>query len=1459
MYLFQKILTKFFFIIFLISNYSVLAVEDNYVGLGLNVSKIKDYILVNDVFKEGPAFISGLKINDKITHINGILIKNKTLEDSIKLMKGKVDSKVILTIQKKNNTSKNITIVRKKIEVPLIIKGVNLINKGNLNEGYEILLQLAKNGNPEAQYYIGQMNGLDQYNIKNYEKSFYWTKLSADQNFPDAFFYLGGLYSNGRGVKKDLFLGHDNYLKAAEYNIPESYLSLAYNYFFGDGVSKNLNEAVKWFNKTINSPVMNTEYAKLDKIDSYQGLHTIYMWEEDFVNYDEAFKYANLLLKERGDGKDYERLGYMYRYGYGVTENDSKAAEYYQIAINIGNLVAKESMADLYFYGEGLDQNYSLAYKMYNELIENENYKSKSFILRKLGEFYQYGYGDIKINFSKSLSFFKQSYDNGKNLLAAQSIGELYFKELDNYEEAIYWLEIGLQSPFGKGVTAELLAQIYEYGDKNVQDINKAFNYYKIAGDSNYSNGSFAVGRFYEEGLHGVQDYEKAAYWYQKSAEEGLSTGALKLAELYNTEKLGKNSKEKANYWYQYSLNIESEQGAEKGIIASKTLGLNYILGKGVEKNVNLGLSYLIDSAYVDPSTIFDLANLTKNKIIKRKQAKEIFSLIEERSKYDNVTKVSLALIYNLEALYIKKDIEKFEKILREVINSPYIDFDIHHVYAYVFLGTYLAETNYQEAESLLRTGLIDIQDNSTDKSSLLWSLDFLITTLTDIYNYFGDVHKVEILSKQLLEDPNTDSTQYLTKNILSCNLITSLNAQHKYLEALTYFNNCYKFTEDAVDNNLTNLTYKLMEIILLAKTKNIKISKNKYQKIKKEINFYYNNISVSDPSLIMALEASTNYYLSNYNESLLLFKNIEDRINNNKTLVFDNTLIYATDYLKALKQIGEVKKALEIAQTLINQRLENGSIQTLIQKNYILREFNEIYIELLLANSNENITYIDESLIVSQLSKNSDIAKHIQSSLFKLSLQDNKLKELVSRKQKLEYQLNNIFSVNKNDDDDLNENNLLRKNKLWDKINKQIQKINKKISKSYPEYYELLQPKLYTKDQIQNILKKDEVIISTFTGNYNSYVWFIFKDYIHLQKININKDNLSDIIKELRLSLSQSEIINASQLKSFNINLSNHLYNLIFDNIESKFESINKIYYVLDGPLQSLPLEVLVTNKNNNNYNEVSWLINKFEITYLTSVNDLISAKNIQNSNKISTPKKYIAFADPYLSDEDSKTRSTLKIDNLFDNRGIVSVEEIKKLPSLPETAEEVKMIAKILEANDEDIYLQNNANENKVKSINLYNSKVISFATHGLISKEIKGLTEPALVLTPPKVITKENDGLLKSSEIALLNLNSELVVLSACNTAASDGTPGAEGLSGLAKSFFIAGSKSILVSHWPVFSESTKDMMIDLFSHVQKDELTYSKSLQKAKISMIKNNKYDLFAHPTFWAPFVLVGIN
>ena len=133
-----------------------------------------------------------------------------------------------------------------------------------------------------------------------------------------------------------------------------------------------------------------------------------------------------------------------------------------------------------------------------------------------------------------------------------------------------------------------------------------------------------------------------------------------------------------------------------------------------------------------------------------------------------------------------------------------------------------------------------------------------------------------------------------------------------------------------------------------------------------------------------------------------------------------------------------------------------------------------------------------------------------------------------------------------------------------------------------------------------------------------------------------------------------------------------------------------------------------------------------------------------------------------------------------------IADVRAIKRAPSLPESADELRAMAKILKASDNSLWLRDKATEAIVKKLELSKYRVIAFATHGVMAGELSGIGEPGLILTPPSVGTAEDDGYLSAGEIAQLKLNADWILLSACNTAAADGTPGAEGLSGLAKAF-------------------------------------------------------------------------
>jgi CHAT domain-containing protein len=106
--------------------------------------------------------------------------------------------------------------------------------------------------------------------------------------------------------------------------------------------------------------------------------------------------------------------------------------------------------------------------------------------------------------------------------------------------------------------------------------------------------------------------------------------------------------------------------------------------------------------------------------------------------------------------------------------------------------------------------------------------------------------------------------------------------------------------------------------------------------------------------------------------------------------------------------------------------------------------------------------------------------------------------------------------------------------------------------------------------------------------------------------------------------------------------------------------------------------------------------------------------------------------------------------------------------------------------------------------------------------------------------------------------LRLNADWVVLSACNTAAADGTPGAEGLSGLAKAFFYAGARSLLVSHWPVASEATVPLTTGMMKEYETNPgQGKAEAHRKAMMALMATPDHPEYAHPIFWAPFVVVG--
>ena len=210
--------------------------------------------------------------------------------------------------------------------------------------------------------------------------------------------------------------------------------------------------------------------------------------------------------------------------------------------------------------------------------------------------------------------------------------------------------------------------------------------------------------------------------------------------------------------------------------------------------------------------------------------------------------------------------------------------------------------------------------------------------------------------------------------------------------------------------------------------------------------------------------------------------------------------------------------------------------------------------------------------------------------------------------------------------------------------------------------------------------------------------------------------------------------------------------------------------------------------------------------------------------------------------------------------SRGVANVAEIRKSSPLPETANELCTVAENVGAAPSDVWLGARATETEVKRLSsageLARYRIVHFATHGAIAGDLTSSNEPGLILTPPSTVSETDDGYLSASEVAGLRLDADWVILSACNTAAGN-TNNAEALSGLARAFFYAGARALLVSHWAVNSDAAVDLVTAAVT-ASKKKVDHSRAhaLQMAMLKLISGADANA-RHPSYWGPFVLVG--
>ena len=445
------------------------------------------------------------------------------------------------------------------------------------------------------------------------------------------------------------------------------------------------------------------------------------------------------------------------------------------------------------------------------------------------------------------------------------------------------------------------------------------------------------------------------------------------------------------------------------------------------------------------------------------------------------------------------------------------------------------------------------------------------------------------------------------------------------------------------------------------------------------------------------------------------------------------------------------------------------------------------------------------------------------------------------------------------------------------------LEKFRVEVRRSNPRYASVHYPEPIKVDLMQrNLLGEHTVLMEFLLGEKRSLLWVVSKPMVTVGILPPRKE-IEDEVAAYRKALTENTSALSLQASLREIQQEGrHLYSSLFHPVSNAIPPGSTLIIVPDGNLGYLPFESLIVASRRAPSGEVRpvYMLEKFAMTYSPSASALAALRDVNSTNR-QRAKTLLAFGDPVIQPEGIVAKTSAAIGDTRsadsdldasvakattsatvppaptspspDSADAISQEYMERgfsLTRLPFARDEVLGIGDLYPVAQRQLYLGEDASEETVKSEKLDAYRYIHFASHGFLDEshpERSGILFSRLPHSP-------EDGVLQVGEIMRLKLNSDMVTLSACSTGLGKIVNG-EGILGLTRAFFYAGAQNVTVSLWNVNDSATATLMKSFYGNLNRG-LSKSAALRQAKLSMI-HGQSDLWRHPYFWAPFVLVG--
>ena len=713
-----------------------------------------------------------------------------------------------------------------------------------------------------------------------------------------------------------------------------------------------------------------------------------------------------------------------------------------------------------------------------------------------------------------------------------------------------------------------------------------------------------------------------------------------------------------------------------------------------------------------------------------------------------------------------------------------------------------------------------------------------ILNNMANIYKNIGNYEKaLDFLTRALVIDRELENPVFIAIDLINLGDTYRhkglISKNKKDLDmALNYFNDCLKITKSPkqIKSELDILT--IIEVRVLNNLGSVHTDlENYYQALEYFQTGYQKAEEIQDlESIGMILNnmGIVHFNQGNYEESTRYYQKAIDlaqELEGGQILweaYFEIGNAYAKQN-KIFEAQKNYKNSIRIIENIRSQiKLEELKASYLGTDKRIEAYQNLIHLLVILHNSDNAVGYDKEAFDYLERAKARSFLDSLEVAQVDISLGINfKLK---NQEKEIMKDISNIYNSLLVTELSSEEKEKLHQ-ALTEKEN-QLETLKREIRSKSPDYADLRYPEIISILETQKKLLDSKTAFIAYTiGNNSSYGFAITKNSLKIFPIPA-KSELQNLVT------SHLQVITDKDSKNFNS--ANQLFQtLVYPGLDKK---IKKIIFIPDDILHFLPFETLVTKNN-----QLHWLIKDYKIAYAPSITSYREIIKRKNKNKLRHSSDILAFGDPDFGPMESNTNGEDIFQNFYSSNAF-------NFYRLKYSGTEIERISSLFKQKRREVFVREFASEKQLKNLDLDDFKIIHFATHSLIDDKKPARSSIVLSLND----NTAEDGFVQMREIYNLKLNADLVTLSACQTGLGQFIRG-EGIEGLNRAFFFAGSSSVLMSLWAVNDQATYQLMERFYTHLRSSKQIAS-SLRKAKLEMIAS---DTVSHPYYWAGFIVTG--